>query len=234
MSPLAGDMGRALPGEEVGLTKRCCHLWHAAPWELEGNPCLGEPSLCCLCGFVPLGKETTVCSISLAWISRKKAMAVGGIAGRGALPALEGDDKTPHSSPCCPLSVGMLLHCDISQSLLASCGSGLIVLLPQAVPLCPLLGQLFAAAAHPSNLELPCLKDFSSSAPGVAAPTMQQICFISWTLARCLQRDWGHGDISGDTGTSLLPSALSSPQGQKPPALHSQRSNRVSPQKTSS
>lgn len=113
-----------------------------------------EPSLCCLCGFAPLGKEMTVCSISLAWISRKKAMAVGGIADRGALPALGGDDKMPHSSPCCPLSVGMLLHCDISQSLLASCGSGLIVLLPQAAPLCPLLRQLFAPAAHPSNLEL--------------------------------------------------------------------------------
>lgn len=76
-------------------------------------------------------------------------------AGRGGRAALlgSGDEKTPHPSPCCSVSVGMLLDCDISQSLLASCGSRLIVLLPLAAPLCPLLRQLFAAAAHPSNLK---------------------------------------------------------------------------------
>lgn len=76
-------------------------------------------------------------------------------AGRGGRAALlgSGDEKTPHPSPCCSVSAGMLLDCDISQSLLASCGSRLIVLLPLAAPLCPLLRQLFAAAAHPSNLK---------------------------------------------------------------------------------
>lgn len=93
-----------------------------------------------------------------------------------------------------PLPVGMLLHCDISQSLLASCGSGLIVLLPQAAPLCPLLRQLFAPATHPSNLKL----------PEMTSPLLLQGgSLIPWTLARCLQRGWGHGDITGDTGTSL-------------------------------
>lgn len=208
---------------EVGLAKCCCH----PPWELEGNPSLGKPLRCCPCGFVPLGKGTAVCSMSLARISRNKAMALGRTAGRGrgALLGLGGDDKRPHPSPCCPVSVGMLLDCDISQSLLASCGSRLIVLLPQAAPLCPLLLQLFAPAAHPSHLKQPCGKDISCSAPGTAA------LFYPLDLGRVFEGGWGHGDMAGDTGTSLgtslLPSASSSPQGQNPPALHSQRSNRV-------
>lgn len=59
-------------------------------------------------------------------------MALGRIVGTGGRAALLGlgDEKTPHPSPCCSVSVGMLLDCDISQSLLASCGSRLIVLLP--------------------------------------------------------------------------------------------------------
>lgn len=99
MPPLAGDMGRALLGARWG--------WQSAAATL-GAQLLGSwmeiPPLGSLhCGFVPLGKETTVCSIALAWISRKKAMARGRIAGRGgrgALPAVGGDDKTPHPSPC--------------------------------------------------------------------------------------------------------------------------------------
>lgn len=158
-------------------------------------------------------------------------MALGGIAGRGGRAAQLGlgDEKTPPPSPCCSVSVGMLPDCDISQSLLASCGSRLIVLPPRAAPLCPLLGQLFAPAAHPSNLKQPCLKDTSCSAPGGAdlfSPLDLGTVFAerlgTWGHL------WGHGDISGDTGTSLGTSLLCKEQptgAETPPALHSQGSH---------
>lgn len=162
---------------------------------------------------MPPGKETTVCSTSLAWISRKKAMALGRIAGRGGRAAQLGlgDEKTPPPSPCCSVSVGMLPDCDISQSLLASCGSRLIVLPPRAAPLCPLLGQLFAPAAHPSNLKQPCLKDTSCSAPGGA--DLFSPLDLGTVFAERLGT-WGHlwGHLWGH-----FCSARSSPQGQKPP-----------------
>lgn len=82
-------------------------------------------------------------------------MAWGGIAGEEAEElcwAWEGVAKRLIPLPAA-LSVQMLPDCDISQSLLASRSSRLIVLLPRAAPLCPLLRQLFAPAAHPSNLK---------------------------------------------------------------------------------
>lgn len=46
-------------GAEIGLAKCCCLPRYKAPWEPEGNPSLGKPSLCCPGGFEPLGREKT-------------------------------------------------------------------------------------------------------------------------------------------------------------------------------
>lgn len=157
-------------------------------------------------------------------------MALGRIAGRGGRAAQLGlgDEKTPPPSPCCSVSVGMLPDCDISQSLLASCGSRLIVLPPRAAPLCPLLGQLFAPAAHPSNLKQPCLKDTSCSAPGGAdlfSPLDLGTVFAerlgTWGHL------WGHGDIYGDISGDISALQGAAHRGRNPP---SPAQPRVSPQ----
>lgn len=99
----------------------------------------------------------------------------------------------PHPSPCCPVSARMLLHCDISQSLLASCGSRFMSSFPRLL----LSAPSFAPAAHPSNLNQPCPKDTSCSAPGAAAlfyPLDLGTVFAErlGTWGHC----WGHGDIT--------------------------------------
>lgn len=86
--------------QQVGLWIQGCHQGPGTVWFCTSGQ-----------------RENTVCSISLAWISRKNSTAVGGIAGRGGRGAphesgLGGGGKAaarqipPAPTPCCIVSIG--------------------------------------------------------------------------------------------------------------------------------